>query len=256
MTVYLDLVMGLNFLVDFLLLLGTNQLSGFPAAPGRCALAAAVGAVYSGACLLRGFSFLGNPLWRLVSFLGMSLVCFGVNRSVLPRGLTFWILSMALGGIAMSFGRGEGAYAALWAVVLWLLCRLSFRQAPGKREYVPLEITYNNTTISVLALRDTGNTLTDPITCESVLILSGETACRLTGLTMEQLHAPLETIAARQLHGLRLIPYRSVGGSGMLLAMRFADVKIGSRKRSALVAFAPEGLGSGQMYQALTGGVI
>ena len=48
MEIYLDLVILLNFLVDFLLLLGTNRLSGFPAAIGRCALAAALGALHSG----------------------------------------------------------------------------------------------------------------------------------------------------------------------------------------------------------------
>ena len=67
LTVYLDLVMLLNFLVDFLLLLGTNRLSGFPAAPGRCALAAVFGSIYAGCCLLPGFRFLGNFLWRCVS---------------------------------------------------------------------------------------------------------------------------------------------------------------------------------------------
>ena len=39
--IYLDLVVILNFLVDFLLLLGTNRLSGFPASPLRAAAAAA-----------------------------------------------------------------------------------------------------------------------------------------------------------------------------------------------------------------------
>ena len=60
MAVYLDLVMLLNFLVDYLLLLGTNRLSGSPMTPGRCALAAVLGSVYAGACLLPGFRFLGN----------------------------------------------------------------------------------------------------------------------------------------------------------------------------------------------------
>ena len=44
MVVYLDLVMGLNFGVDFLLLLGTNHLAGFPPGYGRTAAAAALGA--------------------------------------------------------------------------------------------------------------------------------------------------------------------------------------------------------------------
>ena len=42
----------------------------------------------------------------------------------------------------------------------------------------------------------------------------------------------------------------------MLLAMRFDDVKIGSRKQSAVVAFDTGGLGKGEVHQALTGGVI
>ena len=40
--IYLDLVVILNFLVDFLLLLGTNRLSGFPASPLRAAASAAL----------------------------------------------------------------------------------------------------------------------------------------------------------------------------------------------------------------------
>ena len=52
-------------------------------------------------------------------------------------------------------------------------------------------------------------------------------------------------------------PYRAVvQGSGMLLALRFDQVKIGSRRQSAIVAFASEGLGKGSTYQALAGGAL
>ena len=77
MAVYLDLVILLNFLVDFLLLLGTNRLSGFPSAPGRCALAAAFGRIYAGVCLLPGLRFLGNLLWRSVTMCLMAWIAFG-----------------------------------------------------------------------------------------------------------------------------------------------------------------------------------
>ena len=66
MTVYLDLVMGLNFAVDFLLLLGTNSLAGFPPGVRRNLWASALGAVYGAGCLLPGMGFLGNSFWRLV----------------------------------------------------------------------------------------------------------------------------------------------------------------------------------------------
>ena len=55
--------------------------------------------------------------------------------------------------------------------------------------------------------------------------------------------------------GLRLIPYNSVGQpGGMMLMKRFDNVKMGDKKGSALVAFAPERIGAGQVYQALAGG--
>ncbi len=256
MAVYLDLVMVLNFLVDFLLLLGTNRLSGFPAGGLRCAGASLLGAVYSGACLLPGFRFLGNLLWRCVSLCLMGSMAFGCNTAALKRIGVFLLLSMAMGGIALSLGRGDMLSLVLCAVLCLLLSLLSFGGQIGGRAYIPLKITYEGHTVSILALKDTGNTLRDPVTGEQVLVISPEVAGRLTGLTSEQLRRPLETLAVHPVPGLRLIPYRSVGNAGgLLLAKRFEDVTVGDRKQSALVAFASEGLGKGEIYQALTGGM-
>ena len=253
----MDGVMAINFLVDFLLLLGTNRLTGYPLEYRRMIAAALLGAVYSGACLLPDFRFLGNLLWRVVSLGLMGCLAFGWNRSALQRCGIFLILSMALGGLAFSLGRADWRTVILSASGLWLLCRAGFTGPVGSREYVPLQITHGDREVSLLALRDTGNTLSDPITGEPVLVISPEAATQLTGLTSQQLQTPLETIASRSIPGLRLLPYRSVGqGGSMMLSMRFRQVKIGNRCCSALVAFAPEGFGRGEVYQALTGGVV
>ncbi len=256
MVLYLDLVMVLNFLVDFLLLLGTNRLSGCPAEGKRCAAAAVLGSVYGGACLLPGFRFLGGLLWRWV-FLGlMGTIAFGMNRSAVRRTGIFLLLSMALGGIAVSFGRGSWLSLLLSALGVWLLCRTVFPEGVGNQSYVPLELIHGDTRLSLTALRDTGNTLRDPMTGEQVLVLSAEAAHALTGLTREQLRQPLETLAHRPVPGLRLIPYRAVGSSGFLLGLRFPDAKLGNRRQSVVAAFAPEGLGRGEGCQALAGGMV
>lgn len=257
MRIYLDLVVILNFLVDFLLLLGTNRLSGFPTEGKRVFYAAALGGLYSGACLLGRFRFLGNILWRLVSLGGMAGIAFGWNRSTLKRCGVFILLSMALGGVAVGFGRANFPSLVFGAGGMWLLCRVAFGDGVGQREYVPITLSYGENQANLIALRDSGNTLRDPVTGEPVLVISGDVASRLTGLTQKQLREPLETLAQRPLPGLRLVPYRAVGQrGGMLLAMRFENVKIGSRWQGAVVAFAAEGLGSGEMYQALTGGAL
>ena len=120
----LCLIILLNFMVDYLLLLGTNRLSGFPLAPGRTALAAVLGGIYGGACLLPGFHFLGNSVWRIVSLGGIGLISFGFNTGTFRRCVLFVLLSMALGGIAAGMERSGFSALIFCAVALCFLCML------------------------------------------------------------------------------------------------------------------------------------
>ncbi len=254
LTVYLDLVVILNFLVDLLLILGTNRLSGFLPGARRAALAALLGAGYSGACLVPGFAFLGNVLWRLVCLFLMGSIAFGWERSALRRTVVFILLSMALGGMATGFGRGDFATLVLSALGVWILCRVGFGGNLGQ-EYIPIEIRCDGKEVRLLALRDTGNTLRDPISGEYVLVISADAALELTGLTAYQLAHPVETAASNP--GYRLLPYTAVGQpGGMLLMKRFPDMTVRGKRGSGLVAFAPEVIGRGEVYQALAGGAV
>ena len=256
MRVYVDGVMLLNFLVDFLLLLGTNRLTGFSMDVKRLALASMLGAVYGGVCMLRRFRFLGNLLWRIVSLALMAVIAFGWNRSVWKRGSVFVILSMALGGLAVSIGRRDFPALVLGALLFLLLCGSAFGEPIGQKEYVNVTLEYGQNRVRVVALRDTGNSLRDPITGEPVLVISAAVACRLTGMAAMQLRDPLQTLAAGQIPGLRLIPYRSIGNGGSMLLALPMVVWISGKRRQVLTAFAPEGIGEEQMYQALTGGTL
>ena len=255
MEVYLDLVFLMNFLVDFLLLLGTNRLSGFPPGASRCAWGALVGSLYSAACLLPGLRFLGSLLWRLVSLAGVGAAAFGLGPGAVKRTGVFLLLSMALGGMALSLGRSDFAALTAAAAFCFCLCRICFGNTLGGREYVPMTLTYGGKTASLIALRDSGNTLRDPVTGEQVLVVSGSVGQRLTGLTESQLRHPLETLAQRPIPGLRLIPYRAVGQQGgFLLGVRMEQVKVDGRITPAVVAFAAENFG--EVYQALAGGAL
>lgn len=251
MAVYLDLVVILNFLVDFLLLLGTNRLAGYRGEPGRCALAATLGGVYAGACMLRGFHFLGNTFWR-VCVLGLIALCaFGFEKSAWKRCGLFLLLSMALGGAAMCFHRRDALALILGAGGIWLLCRIGFGGRVGRQEYVPLRLSHGGNTVQLTALRDSGNTLRDPVSGEEVFIIGAEAAEKLTGLTKEQLRRPLDTLAEHPVPGLRLIPFHGVGGGGMLLAVRIRETMVGGRMQPAIIAFSWEDIGRGGEYQAL-----
>ena len=150
MVIYADLLMLLNFLVDFLLLMGTNRLSGYPPDSGRAALAALLGALYCGACFTSGFAFLSSFLWRLVCLALMAGIAFGWNRSTAARGALFTLLSMALGGIATGMGKGGFLVLVSAAAAVWLLCRLSFRGDAGTRKYLPMRLQHGGKTVQIV----------------------------------------------------------------------------------------------------------
>lgn len=254
MTVYLDGVMLLNFLVDFLLLLAAARLCGLPVKIGRAAAGGALGGVYAAFCLFPGFAFLGNFLWRTVSLWAMAVIAYGCSISALKRGLIFVFLCLALGGAVMGIGKG-GIFGIVCAAgILCFLCTIGFGGRIRGCTYIPVELTYGDSCLKLTALQDTGNTLRDPVTGQQVLVIGADAAQELTGLTIDQLKSPVESVGA--IPGLRLIPYHSVGGCGFMLALRLQGVKIGSWQGSTLVAFAPEGLSREGAYQALTGGAI
>lgn len=256
MTVYMDLVVILNFSVDLLLLLGTNRLCGYPSGILRCCLASAVGSMYAGVCMLQGFSFLGNTLWRIVFLSIMAVIAFGWNQSALRRGVVFVFLSMAMGGIAMGMNQNSFFSLILAAFGITVMCLVGFRGKIGGQRFATVELVVNGQKYRLTALRDTGNTLKDPVTGQQVLIVGADVAQRVMGVSTQQLSDPITTAASGCISGLRLIPYRAVGQPcGMLLAYCFDEVRIDGKLTGKLVAFAPDRIGSDGAYQALTGGV-
>ncbi len=252
--IYLDLVIALNFAVDFLLLLAANRLSGFPLRLPRFLAAAALGGLYGGICLLPAFRFLGSGFWRITALAGMAIIAFGIDRSALRRGTLFVLLSMALGGVALGFGRGGGWQILAAALSLLGLCYFGFSGRAASQQYVSVELIHHGAQASLIALLDTGNTLRDPISGEPVLIAGPDAAKKLLGLTEVQLASPVES--GGTIRGLRLIPYRAVGcPMGMLLAFRPEQVTIGGKPSRTIVAFSPHTVGN-EGYQALAGGLL
>ena len=254
MTAYMDGVFLLNFLVDILLLFAAARLCGYPVKVYRVLLAGVLGGVYGASCLLPGFRFLGNILWRTVSLGLIAGTAYGISFSAARRGMIFAFLSLALGGAVMGLGKGGIVEIISAAGVITRLCFVGFHGRVGENHFLPVELSYGDKQIRITALQDTGNTLRDPITGRQVLVVGADVAQQLTGLSPQQLRTPIETIG--KLPGLRLIPYRSVGSSSFLLAINLPKVKIGSWQGSTLVAFAPDFLSPEGAYQALTGGVI
>ncbi len=246
----------LNFIINLLMIVGTNALFGCVPDYRRILLAASAGGLYGGACLLPRFVFLGYPWWRVICLVVVGIIAYGINKASLKIITVFILLCLSLDIAASAiFSKGMGQLFLAGGVML--LCLYGPCIKMRGTSLVPVELCYGGKHLCLTALNDTGNTLYDPVTGKSVLVVGADIAQELTGLTKEHLRRPLDAIANANVAGLRLIPYHTIDkASGMLLALHIPYVKVGSWHGSGLIAFAPEGLGREERYQALTGGAL
>ena len=247
-------LIGLSFAVDALLLMAAGRLCGNRLRILRLFIAAGFSSIYIGICLQPEFYFLGNTHWRVVCLTITAVIAYGVSWAGVRSGIAFAFLYLVLGSGVLAVGNGGifGTLCSLGGMIVLLYIGILLLKREGN--YIPVELTYGDKHLCLTALRDTGNALCDPVTGQQVLVVGGDIAMELTGLTKEQLSKPVESVGV--ISGLRLIPYHTVANSGFLLAMRLHNAKIGSWRGSAVVAFAPEVLNREGMYQALTGGAV
>ena len=234
-------VMFVVMVVDGLLLFAAGQLLGGKIYLLRLILGSLLGALFAAISIVKHWDCLW---WRLLGLFLMAILTYGCSRDSLLKLLLFCLLHFSLGGL--SGNQTELLHTLLSAAGIGFACMIAGRE----RSYLPVELNYRGCTLRLTALRDTGNTLRDPVTGRAVLIVDATACEKLTGLGIEALQDPVSAI--EKLPGLRLIPYQTIGNSGFLLALSIPDTKIGNQRGSALVAFSPQSFGS--KYQALTGG--
>ena len=273
--VYIDLLFGLNFTANYLLLLGAGRMAGTVLHRLRIAAGAALGAVYAAAAFFPGFEWL--TAWPCKAGAGvlMVLAAFGGGRKLLRTCVLFFGASAALaggvlavqllGGIPLTAPNGifytqtDLRLLLLLFVLCYFVLSFFFRRVGvhGSRELTPVRIRLLGQVFSLTALVDSGHCVTDPVTNRPVLIADGAclSGCLPSGVSARK---PIESVRRCQelgLRGARLIPYRAVGVEcGLLLALPAEQVRIGGKTQDGLlVALSPTPLDDGGGYQVLVG---
>ena len=127
----------------------------------------------------------------------------------------------------------------------------------GELETVTMELSGKK--VSLVALRDSGNTLSDPATGKQVLVVEGECIrCLFPEGKLPDLSDPV--VALECLNGQwpgrgRALTYRAVGVErGLLAALRMDRIIIGGKEqKGTLVALSPTPVSDGGCYQVLAG---
>ncbi|MGI5963201.1 MAG: sigma-E processing peptidase SpoIIGA [Lawsonibacter sp.] len=282
--IYVDTLFLLNTGVDYLLLLCAARLAGEPLHRIRFALGAGMGGLYAVAIFLPGLGWFSHPLCRAASALGMLLIAYGGSRRLLRQGILFVGLSCAFAGgvVAISLLGGEGLAlgdkgvlyspmdlkivllsAAGCYGVLSVVFRQAGRHSVSSGELLPAKIYLEGRCVQVLALVDTGNTLTDPASGRPVMVAEGECLkelfpgenCPERADLLDPTEAVVRLGTGPWKNRFRLLPYRCVGVErGLLLAVRTDRVVLGNREQGGLlVALSPTPVSDGGGYRALVG---
>lgn len=244
--VYVDVLLALNLFINYLLLLSGACLLREQVRRWRLLLGASLGAVYALVIFL-------PELPNAVSVLLKALFCVAIVLAAYPiHGLrhfgkltacflaaNFIFAGLMLGLWLLFRPRGmvyqNGAvyfninitlliFTAITCYGLTVLfSRLLRRRAPDNRVY-DLQIELNGKSLQTKALLDTGNSLSDCFSDTPVILLEYARAktllppelCAFFRKRPSGLNAPPGAAAL----GFRLIPYHSVGGTGLLPAFR------------------------------------
>ncbi|MGE4485276.1 MAG: sigma-E processing peptidase SpoIIGA [Oscillospiraceae bacterium] len=284
-TVYVDTLFFLNFVVNYLVLMCTAKICSLKIRRLRMALGAFVGGAYAVAVLFEALRFLSAAPVKIAVGILIALVVFGGEQKLFRITAVFFAVSAAFGGavFAVSLIEGQGSgdgvlqpitfrVLALSACITYAALSLFFRRAArskaGDGGVSKVEVKLGNKKTIFTALRDTGNSLNDPMTGRQIIVadfsalrdLFPKEAC--TALTPEKLRDPVkafETVSAI-LPDLkfRLVPYRAVGtGGGVLLAVKTDETVIeGKNVGSCLIAISPDPVSDGGAYAALCGGTV
>ena len=280
MTVYVDLLFGLNTALNYLFLRGSAAMGGCPAKFWRLMGAAVLGGLYAVAAVLPGLQPLQGLFFQILSAGGMLIAAFGWKRSTVKQGLFFFALSFAFGGVVLLVVQaaepdciflGGRAYYAVSTPALLLLAGVSYGLAAvvlrGWGTYtggdiLPMTLELNGRQVAAKALRDTGNTLRDPVSGQQIPIASWQILQRFlpeAGLRQQDFDDPARLLEVLRLQypqiRFRLVTYGAVGvPCGLLLAAR-CQIWHGKRKTSLPVAFTATELSAHGQFEILIGGV-
>lgn len=277
--IYIDSVFLLNLIINYLLLLVAAKIAGVGARRLRVLCGGLVGALYAVAVWLPGLGWLSSLFAKAGAAVLMVAAAYaGYVRKRFGRLILIFVaVSFALGGGVLAIELlvyGETLHGGipalpidfktllLTATISYALLAFVFRRAAryGPKDMLRVRVRYQGRETELTALMDSGHNLHDPVSGAPVLIVDAEAAQRILGVSLPErlardpVGAMSEEIA--KTIRFRLIPYRTVGAEGFLLAFQPETVWLAKQKQDKmLIALSPHPVSDGAAYHALAGGL-
>ena len=278
-TIYLDVIFFINFIVDFAVLYITGIVAGKKVNMLKVAMGATLGAGLLLVFTLHPTIFTG---WKGIAItvgisMGAVAIPYGDKISSLVRT---WFLSttiMILTGGIMNYLKYI-FHISILQMLQWLLlfgassvgiliCIYSIKKSIKQSDNIYLiQIRHGNADVIESVYMDTGNLLKDPIFHKPVIVLSENVVCKCLKEEEKQIvrqykesgkidYRSLLTCQTQKKVYFHEIAFRSVGNpSGKLLCILVDEISILGEKKVLYrqpIAIVPEALFAGKMYQGL-----
>ncbi len=291
--VYIDVLFVINLIINYLLLWTTSKISKKRASTMRILAGACLGAVYAVVMFFPAFKIYYTFIAKILFSMVLIAVTFNIEKArEFVKVLTiFYVVSFTFGGAALGlfYFTNVGAFIGAlvsngviyftlpWKVLLlssmiaYIIIRITWsiiaRKMGRENMFVPLVIIFDNKSICVNALIDTGNSLYDPISKFPVVVVEFNAIKELLPEDIQQIFSEcsendLNLISKIMSNSdwvsrFRLIPFTSLGKeNGMLIGFKPDEVEImeGEEKKDIkdiIVGVYNKKLSKDETYRAL-----
>ncbi len=291
MTIYIDVVLMENLMMNFIILLATGLILKEKIKTIRLLFASLLGAIYSVVSYLSILEIYSSMILKIILSIVIIYVAFNPQtmKKMWKDLLIFYLTSFVFGGAAfaliyivkpqeilMKNGLFLGTYPLktilLGAIIAFVIIMTAFTvvktKITKKDMFCEIEIELNGKKVKTTAMIDTGNLLKEPITNTPVIVVEHtllydcipkEILNHLDELLGGDFNSVSEEVKEEYIAKLKCIPFSSLGKqNGMLLGIRANSIKIRDeekqeKKENVIVGIYNKSLTKRGEYRALIG---
>lgn len=247
-TIYIDVLLCVNLIINYLLLSATSFYTHTQITIKRLLLGSAIGAICSLTILLPVIPFVLNMIIKITVGGVTVLSAFGKKRppEFIKLYAVFLISTFFFCGIVIALWfmftpknlliKNSVVYLSISPVLLIVysgVCYCAFRlfhTVAGKHKikdtYCTLTVKNKNNTIRITAKIDTGNTLKEPFSQCPVIVIGRRTAEAVTPAEIVEYETVTTLRYRSSINNVRFVPFTSVGGGGILPCFKAEQIYI------------------------------
>lgn len=248
--IYIDILFCVNFIIDFMLLLSVRKFLSLKARYRRMVLGSLVGAISSFVIFLPPMNEFLSLIIRLVTAFAVVFTTFfpTSRKSFLKAVSAYFLITFCFCGACIAFFmlfsppvaiRNGAVYIDISPIMLVgiilacyiiirIICRVSGRSL-ASQEICWLVVENNEKSVKLIAKTDTGNMLKEPFSNLPVIVAEREKLEVVLPSEISDYLAKTVSVSDTScdyVSGIRLVPYNSVGGEGLLPAFKPDTIKV------------------------------